>query len=505
MSSISSYWAQIPPQAFNYSAVARNAAGQPIVSSTIGIQISILKSTTIGQVMYGENHFVNTDQYGLFNLIIGAGAIQSGSMNSIDWSTDNYFLKVGMDANGGTNFLTMGTTQLLSVPYALHSKTAESLVGGGTGFSGDYNDLTNAPTNVSVFNNDIGYVTTLNDDDPSNELQQFSFSSTGDTLYLSNGNWVIIPGLSAANTPPQLATLTTIAINNIAFASASSGGNITDDGGAPITQRGVCWSTSPNPTTSNNVTNDFTGTGLYFSYLSVLTGNTTYYVRAYAINSAGTAYGNEFSFTTPAGGIVSNPGSGVTFDGYTYSSIVLGNGQEWMSENLRTTVYSNGDPIPNVTVGSTWGGLTTGAWAYYNNDSQYNNPYGKLYNSYTVIDSRNVCPTGWHVPSDAEITALVNYLGGAPTAALKLKATGTAWPNNTNITNQSGFNALPSGFRDSQNSSVFNGLTSYASYWGITANGPGFQGTLEMYDGDDFTQQVGKVLNNGYSVRCIKN
>lgn len=128
--------AQTPPNAFNYSAVARNAAGQPIATTTIGIQITILKTSPAGVSQYSENHFVNTDAFGLFNLVIGAGAVQSGSMGTIDWSNDNYYLKVGMDAAGGTNFLTMGTTQLLSVPYALHAKTAESLVGGGSGGGG---------------------------------------------------------------------------------------------------------------------------------------------------------------------------------------------------------------------------------------------------------------------------------------------------------------------------------------------------------------------------------
>jgi hypothetical protein len=124
--------AQTPPNAFNYSAVARNAAGQPIATATIGIQITILKTSPTGASQYSENHFVNTDAFGLFNLVIGAGAVQSGSMATIDWSNDNYYLKVGMDATGGTNFLTMGTTQLLSVPYALHAKTAETVTGGGS-------------------------------------------------------------------------------------------------------------------------------------------------------------------------------------------------------------------------------------------------------------------------------------------------------------------------------------------------------------------------------------
>lgn len=128
--------AQTPPNAFNYSAVARNAAGQPIATTTIGIQITILKTSPAGVSQYSENHFVNTDAFGLFNLVIGAGAVQSGSMATIDWRNDNYYLKVGMDAAGGTNFLIMGTTQLLSVPYALHAKTAESIVGGGSGGGG---------------------------------------------------------------------------------------------------------------------------------------------------------------------------------------------------------------------------------------------------------------------------------------------------------------------------------------------------------------------------------
>lgn len=130
--------AQVPPNAFNYSAVARNAAGVPIANTTIGIQIGILKTSALGALQYQENHFVNTDAFGLFNLTVGAGAVQSGSMAAINWSNDNYYLKVGMDANGSTNFLTMGTTQLLSVPYALHAKTAESIVGGGTGGAGNF-------------------------------------------------------------------------------------------------------------------------------------------------------------------------------------------------------------------------------------------------------------------------------------------------------------------------------------------------------------------------------
>lgn len=116
--------AQIPPQLFNYSAVARNSSGQPLSASTIGVQISILKSTASGPVVYSENHSATTDPFGLFRLVIGSGSAQSGSISSIDWANDSYFLKVGLDINGGTNFVTMGTTQFVSVPYALFSGNA---------------------------------------------------------------------------------------------------------------------------------------------------------------------------------------------------------------------------------------------------------------------------------------------------------------------------------------------------------------------------------------------
>ena len=155
--------AQIPPAAFSYSAVARDAQNNPIATTTIGIQISLLKTSALGTTVYSENHFVNTDQFGLFNLTVGGGAVQSGSMSTIDWSNDNYYLKVGMDANGGTNFLTMGTTQLLSVPYALYAKSAGSTA-----------------------NNNDG------DTSATNELQTLSIQN--DTIFLSNGGFAKLPG-----------------------------------------------------------------------------------------------------------------------------------------------------------------------------------------------------------------------------------------------------------------------------------------------------------------------
>jgi hypothetical protein len=131
---------QNTPNAFNYSAVARNNSGQAMANKTIALQISILKNSSTGEVVYTETHNVSTDAFGLFNLSIGTGTVQSGNLN-INWGANTYYLKVSMDANGGTNYLTMGTTQLLSVPYALHAKTAESAKNGIDKISGNGDTL----------------------------------------------------------------------------------------------------------------------------------------------------------------------------------------------------------------------------------------------------------------------------------------------------------------------------------------------------------------------------
>jgi uncharacterized protein (TIGR02145 family) len=147
-----------------------------------------------------------------------------------------------------------------------------------------------------------------------------------------------------------------------------------------------------------------------------------------------------------------NYGSMTDQEGNVYKTIVIGD-QEWMAENLKTSIYRNGDTIAkNLTSGEWHNTIYTqiGAWAFYNNDSQYECPYGKLYNWYAVADPRHVCPTGWHEPTDTEWTILTNYLvGGQVAAGGKLKTTGTQYwiePNQDAI-NESGFSGLPGGYR----------------------------------------------------------
>jgi hypothetical protein len=114
------------PQGFNYSAVARDATGKPLANRNVSVQLSILKTSPTGALQYTENHLVNTDGYGLFNLVVGNGNVITGNLTTILWGSENHYLKVAIDANGGSNFITMGTTQIMSVPYALHAKKADN-------------------------------------------------------------------------------------------------------------------------------------------------------------------------------------------------------------------------------------------------------------------------------------------------------------------------------------------------------------------------------------------
>ena len=203
----------------------------------------------------------------------------------------------------------------------------------------------------------------------------------------------------------------------------------------------------------------------------------------------------------------STTGSVKDIDGNVYKTVKIGN-QWWMAENLKVTHYRNGDAIPNRTDDDEWDSSTGGCCSY-NNDTTNFRIYGGLYNWFAVNDSRNLAPEGWHVPTDDEWHELVDYLGGDTHAGGKMKSTGTItggdglWRgSNENATNETGFSALPGGYRYSHG--VFDGLGSNSYFWSSTESRGGnawhrylYYGKSDIYRDDSDWRQA------GYSVRCV--
>ena len=188
--------------------------------------------------------------------------------------------------------------------------------------------------------------------------------------------------------------------------------------------------------------------------------------------------------------------------GNVYKTIVIG-AQEWMAENIKTTIYRNGNAIANITDNTQWEGLTTGAWASYTNDSQFDCPYGKLYNWYAVADPRHVCPTGWHEPTDAEWTMLTDYLGGEAVAGGKMKTISGWQAPNQSATNESGFSGLPGGYRGSDGD--FGIVGGYGLWWSSSESGTVNAWYRYLYYNDGGAYQGSSNRRSGVSVRCLRD
>ena len=322
----------------------------------------------------------------------------------------------------------------------------------------------------------------------------------------------------------SLPTVSTTAISSINLTTAVGGGNITNDNGYAVTSRGVCWSTSQNPTSDlTTKTSDGTGTGVFTSNINGLTPGTKYYVRSYATNISGTGYGNEISFTTYNSDAITD------IEGNYYNIVKIGT-QTWLKENLKVTHYRNNDEIPNVTDLSSWSNLTSGGYCNYNNDVSNVNLYGRLYNAYATADNRNLCPTGWHVPTEYEWIVLENYLiangynyDGTNTnnkIALSM-ASETNWvltsivegavgdpnPDYNVYRNKSGFTGLPSGFiYPNPDNPGFH--SDGAVWWTSTEVDPTHTTATSIWkDMANETRSwygTGDLKNDGFSVRCLK-
>lgn len=505
------------PERFNYQAILRNSDGTVKANTAVTINVSIVQTTTTGTEVFYETHNDSTNSFGLINLIIGS--VNTTGITSIDWSAGPYFLKISVDG------VELGTIQLVSVPYALYANHVE--------------------------NNDDA------DADAGNELQVISLQN--DTLYLSNGGQVYL-GHLLDNTDSQNLML--------------NGYYLSIEGGNEVTLPSIWEKVGPDITYDSGkvIINSMKG-DIELELVDVygaggrnlVIGDDTYLSDIDMNNTLG-IYGNEDSTiaaiklgsdgpiltgtdtsliidksvslngeritdlsdptedqdaatkvyvdllkteiellknTVRAGGFVED------YDGNKYNIVEIGD-QIWMAENLKTTHYSNGDTV-------------TGNYAY-NNDENNVDIYGRLYTWAAIMNGaassnsnpsgvQGVCPTGWHLPSDAEMMELEGYLGMSPSDTNninwrgtdeggKMKTTGTDYwlSPNTGATNESGFSLLPGASRWADGNYYY--LNNEALLWSCTETGTnGWYRKFSYASSAIHRHYINKSY--AYSVRCV--
>jgi hypothetical protein len=295
-----SLFAQIP-QKMSYQAVIRNSSNALVVSSPVGMRVSILQGSASGTAVYVETHTTSTNANGLVSIQIGVGTMVSGTFTGINWSTGPFFVKTETDPSGGTSYTIVGTSELLSVPYALFAASGSPGPQGPAGPPGPQGPASTFPPGTAI----------------------------GQMLYWNGTKWdSIAPGLTGqglincggiprwgnpGSCPAQLPTVAATTVSNITHSTAVLTSNVINDGGpggviVTAVTRGFCWSTSPNPTIANSIASlPLTGVNMLATYslsMAPLLPNTTYYVRSYATTTqgpgSGTGYGPQTTFTTPA-------------------------------------------------------------------------------------------------------------------------------------------------------------------------------------------------------------
>jgi uncharacterized protein (TIGR02145 family) len=397
------------PQGFNYQATVRNSSGDLIVKTNVYFKFNVIQGSNTAVPIFTETHYVPTDDLGQVNLIIGQGTANTGTFSELDWSLGSYYL--GIELNTGSGYVAMGTTQLLSVPYALYAEN-----------SGNSTPTTPNLEAVLAENNSANNQQIKDLQDPT-EAQDAVTKAYIDALVAE-----AIAGLQS-----QIDDLDT----------DNSSGSVTDQ------------------------------------------------------------------------------------DGNTYDYLTYGD-QVWTVDNAQMVTYRDGTPIPQVTDQTEWSNLSTGAWAYYDNDPTK----PRLYNWYAVMGihdtdpntpNKEFAPEGWHVPSDAEWTTFEEHLiangynydeSTTENKIAKAMASTTGWNSSTDLgavgndqslNNDSEFNAVPEGYRNGITSN-FQEYGSLAIFWTSSENEDDVDAWRRNLDWDSSALiKYGHWKTSGISVRFVRD
>jgi len=450
-------WAQAP-QKMSYQAVIRNSSDVLVISTQIGMEINIRQGSETGTVVYTETQTPTTNANGLVSIEIGGAGF-----SAINWEANTYYIETKTAIVPPlTTYTITGVSQLLSVPYALHAKTADAITGGVTETDPIFGAW-NKSTGISITESQIS------------DLNHFTNADETDPVF----NASVASGITATDTTNWNNKLDTEVDGSVTneIQNLSSVLTQSNDGNASQIKN------IANPTDAQDAA-------------------TKAYIDNMLINAG------VFTVTD--------------YDGNVYNTVKIGN-QVWMKENLKVTHYNDGIAIPPVTDNTAWGNLTTPAYCWYNNDqATYGNTYGALYNWFTV-QTGNVCPTGWHEPTDAEWTTMENYLiangynyDGTTTgnkiakslgATTTWNASGTAGAvGNTDYPayrNKSNFTALAGGYRNDYG--TFTNIGYNGIWWSATETVATYAWYRDLYyNGTDVYRGYGNE-ESGFSVRCVRD
>ena len=414
------------PESMSYQAVLRDEFNHLVTNQNVGMQISILQGSADGAVVYVERQFPGSNLNGLVTIEIGTGILIFGNFSSINWGNGPYFIKTETDLKGGSNYSITGTSQMLTVPYAFYANKAKALDDKyeesdpifsawdrRTGIILAFNQITDVPS----------FLTEENDSSVTNEIQMLTLSN--DTIFLSKGGFVILPGSFSGS----FNDLEDVPVDLDTDSTNDFSGNYIDLKNIPKPWDSSYSSIKNLPNFNIYATKDMAGNRItnLGNPLNAKDAVTKEYVDALLdkideLEALNTRLKDA--------------------DGNLYSTVKIGN-QLWMAENLRTTKYSDNNPIPEFrSVGS-----ISPAYEWYRYDKEeFKYPYGAYYND-LAINTNKLCPSGWRVPSQQDWQTLINYLGGSDIAGGKLKDTGTRYwlAPNTGASNESGFTALGGG------------------------------------------------------------